>query len=61
MWVKSRRCESSWCVEAAESPTEVLLRNSQKPEDVAAFTREQWADFVAGVRDGDFDFDFVHP
>ena len=58
-WVKSRRCESSWCVEVAATPDgAILVRNSADPAGpVLSFTRDEWVAFVGGVRDGDFDFD----
>jgi hypothetical protein len=56
-WVKSGRCESSSCVEAAPVTGGVLVRNSTDPNGpMLSFTAEEWIAFVGGVRDGDFDF-----
>lgn len=54
-WRRSTRCESSGCVEVAFDAA-VLVRDSTDPDGgVLAFSPEQWAAFVAGVRDGEFD------
>jgi hypothetical protein len=56
-WVTSGRCETSSCVEAAFVDDGVLIRNSVDPTGpVLRFTPEEWIAFVAGVRDGNFDF-----
>lgn len=61
-WVKSRRCETSGCVEVAFDPDAVLVRNSTEPSGpVLSFTRTEWVAFVGGVRDGDFDFGLLGP
>jgi hypothetical protein len=54
-WIKSGRCESNACVEAAIAGDEILVRSSDA-SPVLRFTREEWVAFVGGVRDGDFDF-----
>jgi Domain of unknown function (DUF397) len=33
----------------------VWVRNSRRPEVVTRFGAEEWAAFVAGVKDGEFD------
>jgi len=54
-WRKSRRCESSHCVEVAPLGTDVGLRNSQRPDVQLTFSPDAWRSFIAGVADGDFD------
>jgi hypothetical protein len=45
------------CVEVATIARLVLVRDSKDPDSpVLAFTSVEWADFVAGVRRGEFDF-----
>jgi Domain of unknown function (DUF397). len=59
-WIKSRRCESNACVEVAFTGDAVLVRNStEKASPVLRFTTAEWVAFVAGVRDGDFDFGLI--
>jgi hypothetical protein len=56
-WVKSRRCESSSCVEVAFTDDVILVRSSAESQSpVLRFTAAEWVAFVGGVRDGDFDF-----
>jgi hypothetical protein len=35
--------------------SEVWVRSPQRPEAVAKFDAGEWAAFVAGVKDGEFD------
>lgn len=55
---RSSFCGSGSCVEVA--PLEngrVALRDSKNPVAPAhVFTHQEWADFVRGVRAGEFDF-----
>lgn len=56
-WVKSRRCETSSCVEVAYVNDEILVRSSAiAASPMLRFTMAEWTAFVGGVRDGDFDF-----
>jgi hypothetical protein len=49
------------CVEAGpvlDGSGRVAVRHSKAPDAaVIVYTREEWAAFVGGVRDGEFDFD----
>jgi hypothetical protein len=57
-WRKSTKCESSGCVEFAETDHQVMIRDSKDPHGPAlTFSRSSWRAFVAGVRNGDFDKD----
>lgn len=55
---RSSTCSGGSCVEVApRADGWVALRDSKdarKPEHL--FTAEEWADFVAGVKAGEFDF-----
>ena len=56
-WVKSRRCETSSCVEVAITDDGILVRSSAiDASPVLRFSTAEWTAFVGGVRDGDFDF-----
>jgi len=45
------------CVEAADLGTHIAVRHSFDPEGpVVLYTRPEWAAFMAGVRNGEFDF-----
>lgn len=60
-WRKSARSGGSGnCVEVAldlpNTPGTVAVRHSQRPTDeVIVYTDAEWAAFVGGVRDGEFD------
>jgi hypothetical protein len=62
IYATSRHCPSGNCVEAAALPDgAVAVRDSKdrnKPPHI--FTPEEWAAFIAGVKDGDFDFHDGH-
>jgi hypothetical protein len=56
-WRKSTRSGAAGhCVEIAETPAAILVRDSKDVSGpVLRFDTAGWRHFVAGVRDGDFD------
>lgn len=55
-WHRSRTCESGACVGVARQGKSVLIGNTDTPKGpVAEFTTEEWRQFLAGVKLGDFD------
>ncbi|MFI9201547.1 DUF397 domain-containing protein [Streptomyces sp. NPDC053048] len=59
VWVKSRHSTPSGnCVELAALPDGgVAVRNSRHPQGPAlVYTRDETIAFIAGVKDGEFDF-----
>lgn len=56
-WRKSTRSGAAGhCVEIAETPAAVLVRDSKDADGaVLRFDMPGWAGFVAGVRAGEFD------
>jgi len=56
-WRKSTRSGAAGhCVEVAESPAEVLVRDSKDATGpVLRFAAAGWQDFITGIRDGEFD------
>jgi hypothetical protein len=54
-WLSSAACAHNGCVQAATTPDGVALRDSRSPDRQVEFSRQDWADFVAGVKAGDFD------
>lgn len=60
-WIKSRRSNGNGgnnCVEVTRSDDgRVGVRDSKNPKGpVLVFTPDEWTAFVAGVKDGEFDF-----
>ena len=59
MWRKSRRSgpQGGNCVEIAQlADGQVAIRNSRHPAGPAlVFSPDEWAAFVGGAKDGDFD------
>jgi hypothetical protein len=59
VWARSRRCESSTCLEVA--PTQdggIALRDSSDPDGpILRVTRQDWDAFAGGILDGDFQFE----
>jgi predicted secreted Zn-dependent protease len=56
-WRKSTRSGAAGhCVEVANAPATVLVRDSKDVTGpVLSFSETSWAGFVAGVRSGEFD------
>ncbi|MGQ0717441.1 MAG: DUF397 domain-containing protein [Pseudonocardiales bacterium] len=58
IWRKSSRSNGGGggaCVEVAEFPDQVAMRDSKDPAGpVLAFTRAEWRAFLGGIRIGEF-------
>jgi Domain of unknown function (DUF397) len=55
-WRISRTCDSGQCVGVARRGEYVLIGNTSDPEaPVNEFTLEEWRQFLAGAKLGDFD------
>jgi len=56
-WVRSRACSSDGCVEVAHlARGSVAVRDSKNTHlPTYVFDREEWAAFIAGVKNGEFD------
>jgi hypothetical protein len=55
-WRRSSRCAADSCVEVALAGDHVALRDSKdRNGPVLEFESSEWAEFVAGAHNGDFD------
>lgn len=56
-WLKSSASGGNGCVEVAHMPSgEVALRDSKDASKTAhRYTREEWAAFLTGAKNGEFD------
>lgn len=55
-WHVSRTCESGACIRVARLGEFVLIGNTNDPTGpVGEFTTDEWRQFLAGAKLGDFD------
>lgn len=55
-WHQGRRCESGACIQAASLGDAVMIRSTADPDGAPfAMSRDEWEEFLAGVKDGLFD------
>jgi hypothetical protein len=54
-WRVSRTCDSGACIKVARDGERIFFGNTTKPDSTITYTADEWREFVAGVRRGDFD------
>ena len=55
-WRTALSCNGGACVRVAANQNSVLIGNSQRPRGpVLKYTPDEWHEFVAGIKKGDFD------
>jgi uncharacterized protein DUF397 len=54
-WRVSRTCDSGACIMVARDGERIFFGNTTKPDSTITYTADEWREFVAGVRRGDFD------
>jgi hypothetical protein len=58
MWRRSSFCNFGDCVEVEFTDTEVLVRDSKRPDTPPLhYTPAEWRAFTLGVKIGEFDFE----
>lgn len=53
---KSSFCGVGACVQIKVGGDEITVRHSKKPEVILRFSKKEWRAFIAGVKNGEFDF-----
>ena len=62
VWRKSSASAANDCVEVAFAEQAVLVRCSRDPSGpTLSFSKPEWAAFLAGVRNGEFDSELPSP
>lgn len=57
-WKTSSRCSNGTCVQVAFAGQSVVLRDSKDPEGPKLqYSAQEWRDFIAGAKSGEFDLD----
>jgi hypothetical protein len=55
-WRVSRACDNGQCIRVARKGESVLIGNTNSPEGIVSeFTADEWRQFLAGAKLGDFD------
>lgn len=55
-WRVARACNSGECVRVAAHGDEIVVGSTTHPDGpVISYSRAEWAAFVEGIRQGDFD------
>lgn len=55
-WHRPSRCDELSCIEATHHNGHIYVRDSKNPHTPPLdFTPAEWADFLTGIRNGDFD------
>jgi hypothetical protein len=56
VWQVSSKCDSGQCVGVARRGESILITNTSGPRGpVSEFSIDEWRQFIAGVKLGDFD------
>lgn len=55
-WRTARSCNGGACIQVAPSGEMIVIGDTKNPRGpVLTYTQEEWAEFVIGVKQGDFD------
>ncbi len=57
VWLRGTWCESGAAVEVAATGDTVVVRSSANPDDPSVtLSCDEWQEFLAGVKEGAFDY-----
>jgi hypothetical protein len=55
-WLVAQNCNGGTCIRVATHEEQIVIGDSKNPRGpVLTYSRSEWAAFVDGVREGDFD------
>ena len=55
-WHKALNCNGGNCITIATRGRTILIGNSKSPDGpILSYTMEEWQEFLAGAKNGDFD------
>lgn len=54
-WHRSKRCDTNTCVDVLITEDDVRVRASGQPHLEVTFSHAEWAEFLHGVKAGEFD------
>ncbi len=55
-WRVAHRCDAGGCVRVAANADMIVIGDTKNPDGpMLSYTRKEWATFVEGIREGDFD------
>jgi hypothetical protein len=55
-WRVARKCNGGNCIRVAPSADMIVIGDSKNPDGpLLSYSRAEWAAFVEGIRQGDFD------
>lgn len=54
---KSSFCVIAACVQVANMGSTIFILQSENPKIMISVSKEEWRAFVAGVKNGEFDFE----
>lgn len=54
-WRRPSRCDTNKCVEFRDAGEHVMVRSTTDPTKRVVFTPEEWRDFIAAAKNGEYD------
>ena len=55
-WLVARNCDGGNCIRVAPNADMIVIGDSKNPDGPSlSYSRAEWAAFVEGIRQGDFD------
>jgi predicted secreted Zn-dependent protease len=56
VWRTPLTCNGGACIKVAASGQAILIADSKQPEGpILSYSHDEWQQFVAGIKNGDFD------